>query len=420
MRRAAYDFVIVGGGLQGGLAALALLHRAPKTRIALVEAAARLGGNHTWSFHVADLPPEAASVIEPLIAHRWPGYEVRFPSLLRSFDGGYASILPDRLDAQVRAGLDRSDGSGLFTSSHVREVDADRVVLADGRTLEAHFVLDARGPKLSDGGPDIPPRHAGFQKFLGLELELADAAKIDRPILMDATVPQIDGFRFVYTLPLAPNRLLVEDTYYSDDSVLDRESLHQRVRDYANAQGWRVDRIVRVEAGILPIPWRIRPAPGFGSPLSIGYRGGWFHPTTGYSLPAATRLALALAVDWSSGTRLPGPSLKEWASRHRSQARFCQLLNWMLFSAYSPVDRWRVLARFHRLPAQTVRNFYALELTGMDKLRILSGRPPKGFSIARVFGSVRRPPVTAARTARFSHGGATPRAKAVPSSESHT
>ena len=38
---------------------------------------------------------------------------------------------------------------------------------------------------------------------------------------MDATVPQVDGYRFFYVLPLAPDRLLVEDTYFSDSTHLD-------------------------------------------------------------------------------------------------------------------------------------------------------------------------------------------------------
>ena len=42
---------------------------------------------------------------------------------------------------------------------------------------------------------------------------------------MDATVPQRDGFRFVYTLPFAPDRVLIEDTYYSDGLDLDPAAL---------------------------------------------------------------------------------------------------------------------------------------------------------------------------------------------------
>ena len=40
----------------------------------------------------------------------------------------------------------------------------------------------------------------------------------------DATVEQLDGFRFLYTLPFGPDQLLVEDTRYSDGPALPRAS----------------------------------------------------------------------------------------------------------------------------------------------------------------------------------------------------
>ena len=33
-----------------------------------------------------------------------------------------------------------------------------------------------------------------------------------------------------------------------------------------------------------------------GAPLAVGYRGGFFHPVTGYSLPLAARVALAVSI----------------------------------------------------------------------------------------------------------------------------
>jgi lycopene beta-cyclase len=48
----------------------------------------------------------------------------------------------------------------------------------------------------------------------------------------------------------------------------------------------------------------------------------------------------------------------------------------MLFRAAAPEERYRVLQHFYRLPDALIGRFYAGELTAMDKLRILSGRPP--------------------------------------------
>ena len=48
----------------------------------------------------------------------------------------------------------------------------------------------------------------------------------------------------------------------------------------------------------------------------------------------------------------------------------------MLFRAARPGERYRVLERFYGLSEPLIGRFYAANLTGMDKLRILSGKPP--------------------------------------------
>jgi lycopene beta-cyclase len=109
-----------------------------------------------------------------------------------------------------------------------------------------------------------------------------------------------------------------------------------------------------------------------------GYAGGFFHPVTGYSFPVAVRLASLLAS--LPPERAFGAELEALAQRHRAQARFAHVLNWLMFRAYPPPSRWRVLERFYReMPADTIRRFYALDMTVKDRARLLLGRPP-GFS----------------------------------------
>lgn len=372
---APFDYVLVGGGLQNGLAALALADWQPDARIALVERAPRLGGNHTWSFHAGDLPSDLAAIVEPLVVARWPGYDVAFPRLSRRVDEPYASITSERLDAVVRATLTRAE---LLLGREVSRVAPGEVVLADGTTLRGKVVLDARGP-----APAAAADGVGWQKFVGLELELARPMPLDRPVLMDATVEQIDGFRFLYVLPLAPDRWLVEDTIYADRPDLDEPAIAARARAYAEALGASIAREVRRERGALAIPWRDdTPPPLEGEPgaylLRGGYAGGWFHPTTGYSLPSAARLAAHVA---SRPPECLADDLDALLARHRSAAGFARLLNRMLFGHFAAADRRNVLERFYRLPSTTIRRFYALEPTRLDRARIVCGRPPRGMTL---------------------------------------
>ncbi len=68
----AVGHVIVGGGLAGGLVALALANLRRGNDVVLIERDVRLGGNHTWSFHDTDLDdararPDPAAGDQPLV-----------------------------------------------------------------------------------------------------------------------------------------------------------------------------------------------------------------------------------------------------------------------------------------------------------------------------------------------------------------
>ena len=376
-----YDYILVGGGLQNGLIALALLDRRPGSRIALVEKASILGGNHIWCFHAADVAQDTDAFVAPLVAHRWPGYEVAFPGLHRDLASSYAGVTSERLDQVVGERVAAAAGCDLLLDATAVRIEADRVELGDGRVLTGELVVDARGPERAG----VDGRSTGYQKFAGLELQLEAPHGLTRPVLMDATVPQIDGFRFVYTLPLAPDRLLVEDTYFSDTPDLDHARVLDHVRAYAANRGWAGAREVREESGVLPLPWQGDCAPGHVGPLVAGYQGGWFHPVTGYSFPVALRLA-----DYISRTpveRVFGPGLRALAQAQQKQLDYCYWLNKMLFQWFAPADRYNVLERFYRLPEDLIRRFYALTLTTGDRARILVGRPPRGLSLRAALAS---------------------------------
>lgn len=387
----AYQYILVGGGLQNGLLAMALLARHPGARLALVEKAPALGGNHTWCFHADDVPEAARAFVTPLVAHRWPGYEVRFPGLARSLDTPYAAVTSATLDRVVRARLAEAPGCDLFLDTEVIEVGGREVVLGNGRVLAAELVIDARGPELC-ARADVDRARTGYQKFFGLELRVHQPHGLERPVLMDATVPQTDGFRFLYTLPLDRDRLLVEDTYFSDTPDLDHAATRAGILAHAAARGLAIAEVVRAESGVLPLPWQ-PPEPldldelaaAEPGPLRAGYQGGWFHPVTGYSFPLAVRLALHVAGTPIADVR--GPGLARLARAHRKQVQYGCRLNKMLFRWFPPAQRYHVLERFYRLPEPTIRRFYALALTTGDRARILMGKPPRGMSLrAAVFG----------------------------------
>jgi lycopene beta-cyclase len=378
-----HDVILVGGGLQNAMILLAVLDARPNARIALVEQDLALGGNHTWCFHALDLSEIHGRWIEPLVAHRWSAYDVAFPTLRTTVHHEYAAVTSERLNDYVQAKGKASANVSLILGCPVAHVREGEVGLRDGRTLRAMLVVDARGPVASG---DQRAR-CGYQKFVGLEVELAVPQARTRPIVMDATVPQIDGYRFVYTLPFSPTRWLIEDTYFSETAAMDENALRARIFEYAERQGWKIRDVVRQEQGVLPMPWKSEPDVAPPGVLVAGYRGGWFHPATGYSLPVAARLAQHIADH--APDQVLGSEFDRMRRTHRSQQRFCHLLNYMMFCAITPSERWGLFAKFYGLPDDTIQRFYALTLTMRDQARLLSGRPPKGLSFKALVTGVR-------------------------------
>jgi lycopene beta-cyclase len=397
-----FDYALVGGGLQAGLIALALRAAQPSARVAIVERETRLGGEHLWSFHAGDVPPAARAFVEPLVVRRWPRWRAAFPGLDRTFQRPYASVTSTRLHEVVSRSIVTHAESALLLGAEARRVSAHEVELVGGRVLSAGLVIDARGPERAR----LEGRVA-FQKFVGLELELerpleGDAA--DTATVFDATVEQTDGFRFFYVLPFAPDRVLVEETFYADGASLDRAALRASILAYAEARGLRVRAVVREERGVLPLPVERFTPPAEsdgGSPLVAGYAGGFFHPTTGYSLPVAARVAAIVGAHAPEHAAL---ALAPERARVERQARFCTLLNRLLFRAIAPESRRNVLERFHTLPEETVLRFYALETTPADRARILCGRPPRGMSLRRALATLAGGP--ASRAPREAHADA--------------
>jgi lycopene beta-cyclase len=196
---------------------------------------------------------------------------------------------------------------------------------------------------------------------------------------MDSTVDQSDGYRFFYTLPFNSRRLLIEDTYFHESPNLERDRIRNEIHRYADEKGYDVKRVVREEIGILPMPWSgSLPRDGSG-PLVAGYRGGWFHPATGYSFPIAARLAQFIAR--RSPQELATGRFRAMLGEHHAQARYCHVLNRFLFRWYAPTNRWHIFQRFYRLPLETIARFYALRMTMTDRIRLLVGRPPRGLSL---------------------------------------
>lgn len=362
---------IAGGGLAGGLIALALHRIRPELRIVLVEQGATIGGNHRWSWFSSDLSADGAALLSGFRTASWGGYDVRFPGYRRDLSTTYHSLASTDFDAALRRDL--ADGA-IIVGRSVRSLDARGIDLADGQRIEARTVIDCRG---IDSAPQLT---GGWQVFMGRHLKTTQPHGVERPTIMDADVAQHGAYRFVYTLPLGAQDLFVEDTYYTDTPRLDRPALSGRIDRYCQRAGWQGEPI-GFEAGVLPVITggdfaAFQAAHRIGGVSVAGTRGGFMHPLTSYSLPFAVETALAIARD----ADLPGVQLAAMlegrARHHWSRTRFYRQLGRMLLGAGAADERWRIFARFYRLPRPLIERFYAAQTTCLDRAQVLCGQPP--------------------------------------------
>jgi lycopene beta-cyclase len=356
------DVAIVGGGLAGCLIALSLGRKRPELDA--------LGGNHVWSFFDSDIADPGRQLIAPLICHRWDGYDIAFPAHSRTLEAVYNSIESERLDAVVRENLSPDH----IICAAVTAVTEATISLEGGGEVAARHIIDARGPG------DLTTLEVGWQKFVGLSLFVPGGHGLTRPIVMDATVDQLDGYRFVYCLPFDAETVFVEDTYYSDTPDLDVPLIQERIIAYAAAKGWKTNGGGRVETGVLPVViggdfdayWNSTGENG----AKAGLRAGLFHATTGYSLPDAVRLASDIPALIDLEPKAFNAALRARAQSHWRGQGYYRMLDTMLFRAAEPDQRYKILERFYRLSPALIGRFYAGRSSLFDKIRVLSGKPP--------------------------------------------
>ena len=363
--------IIVGGGLAGSLAALALARARPEVPLLLIEESSRFGGNRLWSFVEGEIDEADCWLVDPLVSLDWPAHYVSFPEYSRKLKIGYHSIRSEDLDRELR-GILQPDQYRLDTKAvAVRDTE---ITLPGGEKIRADGVIDARG------AAHLSMIEVGWRKFLGREYSFPRPHRVDLPVLVDATVDQVDGCHFFHCLPLSENRLLVEDTYYSDSPELDHAQLGQRITAYLDLRGWRGGTFEREYSGALPLAlgddvqalWR----GGSARVAKFGTRGGFFHPSTGYSLADAVRTAALLSRQKDfSGDALH--DLFEAEAGHLWRKReFYRSFNAALLDA--PVwDRHKILSALHKLDPSLIKRFHACQLNMIDRRRIAAISSPR-------------------------------------------
>jgi len=356
--------LIAGGGLAGSLAALAMARARPEVPILLVEEGESFGGDELHGFFAGDIEGGDLWLAEPLAGHAWPGYYVAFPGLRRKLRTDCGAIESEAIDRAVRETL-RPDQYRLGTK--IVAVRDNELILQGGEKIRADGAVDARG------AANLSMLELGWRRFFARDYRLAGAHGLDRPVLVDATAGAADGARFFRCLPLAEDRMMVEDVALSELPGMENGEAAARLDAYLARRGWTPAERLRETAGAhaltiggdFPAFWRV----GGARVAKLGPRGGFFHPATGQALPDALRTATMLTEQGDfTGARLHDVFESQAAALWRKR-EFYRGFNKSLFQA-PPGERMAMLERLHGLDPGVIARFHGGHATMFDRRRI--------------------------------------------------
>ena len=221
--------LIAGGGLAGSLAALAMAKLRPDVPLLIVEESERFGDSHVRLFARSELEPDELDLVAPLADMDWPGYYVAFPGFSRNLKSEQSAIGQDAIHAAMIATLDPKQ---YRLGTKVVAVREDALVLDGGETIKAEGAIDARG------AANLSMLELLYEARLERDYQLKAPHRVDRPVLIDATVDQAGGLRFVRCVPLGETRLLVSDICLSERAQPDDQA-GARLDAYLAARGWQ-------------------------------------------------------------------------------------------------------------------------------------------------------------------------------------
>lgn len=373
-----YEHVILGAGCAGLSLCWYLLERGVEEPILLLDSKEGFADDRTWCFwDVEDTP------FSHLAVHRWRSWSVsdrehdvvqtssRYPYLLIPGASFYQHALQRILSHEnVTLRL------GESVEGYEEFADETRVKTAE-RDYAARYVFDGRG--LPPGSPEFEKARKEAvcvpQKFLGWRLRTRkDAFDPGVCTLMDFSVDQARGLRFVYTLPVSVREALVENVYLSEVSVGLEEhrkenQIYLRQRCGLAEADYTVD---GEEMGYIPMTDYRFPRRLGERTFSIGMLGGETRPSTGYTFLRIQRYCRALARSVTDNGGLP-----EETSPWRYGPLDSVFLRFMRDHPESCPEVYRRM--FAGVPPDSLVRFLTEKSNPADELRLVGAMPKASF-----------------------------------------
>lgn len=191
---------------------------------------------------------------------------------------------------------------------------------------------------------------------------------------MDFTVNQKRNTRFMYVLPISPNKALFEYTLFSKE-VLTKEEYESELIKYLATKSITEYTITETEQGVIPMTsykfWKQNSK----NILHIGTVGGWTKASTGYTFKNTSKKTIQLIAFLKTENDF---------THFRKKTRFWwyDLLLIDVLSSHNHLGSKLFSTLFQRNSLKNVFRFLDEETSFIEDLRIMLSMPPLKFIVA--------------------------------------
>jgi len=306
-----YDFIFAGGG-GSSLALLLALHNIDGLKdlsILIIEPDQKDSNDRTWCFWT-DHNDSAYPIVKDLIDHRW--------TKINNVHHEVSSLEPYEY-IQIRSADLYAYADKILSQYPQVERSMDKVTSFEEKkeavvvhTETAHFSCD----KLFDSRPPkLKRRELLWQSFVGWRIEVENFVfDTDTCTLMDFEVPQNDALQFMYLLPTAENKALIEFTRFGAE-VLSQPVAVPVIESYLEKLGIKDYKIEEWEVDKIPMTLELnkiaRNHPKGQRVIPIGLAAGNAKASTGFAFKNILKHSADLATHLQKQKkRLPRPQQK--------------------------------------------------------------------------------------------------------------
>ena len=211
-----------------------------------------------------------------------------------------------------------------------------------------------------------------LQHFCGWFIE-TDKISFDdsTATFMDFTVDQKRNTRFMYVLPISPNKALFEYTLFSKE-VLTKEEYESELLKYLAIKSITEYTITEIEQGVIPMTSYKFWEQNSKNILHIGTVGGWTKASTGYTFKNTSKKTIQLVAFLKAENDF---------THFRKKTRFWwyDLLLIDVLSSYNHLGSKLFSTLFKRNSLKNVFRFLDEETIFIEDLRIMLSMPPLRF-----------------------------------------